>query len=521
MNRQTRSLLKHCVLAAAVLLLLVYLLQLAERGTPDATITSFPTALWYALTTLTTVGYGDTYPVTAAGRLIGTVFQVLSLGLLVFLVGLIVSLMRGSFWPRLRLKASRKRRWHLFADRSPAACSLAENIRKEDASAVLVFAGADNAAESAPLPAGAMTVDLSPAELVNLHKNGDTLVFLLDGDVRKNEALAGTLTGLSCQIYCRTDHIPESVPEQFTFFDRSSSLARLYWQQYPVQSVTEKIILIGDGPDAEALLLQALQNNVIHAYSRISYVVFGDFDNFRRNHPYLDQVVTVGAKDPSCDSLHFISRPWNTDGGLLAAADRIILCCRTEEQTAETAAQLLTYFPVNGTVYARLSAPFSGVTVFGSSAELFTPELVMREQLDAAARRLHETYCARTGTDAPWNGLSSFVRRSNLASADHLREKIRFLLKEQADGTLSPEQCRRAAEAFDAADPETRDLCRRMEHERWMRFHLLNNWQYDAVRDNKKRRHPMIAPFDTLPPEDRVKDDYAWELIKELTDAGN
>ena len=73
---------------AAVLgcLLLALLLTLAESGAPGASITDYPTALWYMLTTLTTVGYGDTYPVTVLGRVIGGVLQLFSLGLLVFLM---------------------------------------------------------------------------------------------------------------------------------------------------------------------------------------------------------------------------------------------------------------------------------------------------------------------------------------------------------------------------------------------------------------------------------------------------
>jgi len=42
----------------------------AERDAADATITTFGDALWWSLATVTTVGYGDAYPVTATGRLV-------------------------------------------------------------------------------------------------------------------------------------------------------------------------------------------------------------------------------------------------------------------------------------------------------------------------------------------------------------------------------------------------------------------------------------------------------------------
>jgi voltage-gated potassium channel len=40
----------------------------AERSAPGANITTFGDAIWWALVTIATVGYGDTYPVTALGR---------------------------------------------------------------------------------------------------------------------------------------------------------------------------------------------------------------------------------------------------------------------------------------------------------------------------------------------------------------------------------------------------------------------------------------------------------------------
>jgi hypothetical protein len=51
---------------------------------------------------------------------------------------------------------------------------------------------------------------------------------------------------------------------------------------------------------------------------------------------------------------------------------------------------------------------------------------------------------------------------------------------------------------------------------RWMRFHLMNGWQYAPVRDNARRRHPSLRPFSELTLEDQAKDDYGWELIGTL-----
>ncbi|MFB9315501.1 potassium channel family protein [Nocardioides plantarum] len=51
----------------------------AEREAPDATITTFGDAVWWAVTTVSTVGYGDLYPVTTTGRLVATVLMIVGI----------------------------------------------------------------------------------------------------------------------------------------------------------------------------------------------------------------------------------------------------------------------------------------------------------------------------------------------------------------------------------------------------------------------------------------------------------
>ena len=60
-------------------------ITMAERGKPGATIESIGDGFWWAITTLTTVGYGDIYPTTTEGRLIAVGLMVSGICVLGFI----------------------------------------------------------------------------------------------------------------------------------------------------------------------------------------------------------------------------------------------------------------------------------------------------------------------------------------------------------------------------------------------------------------------------------------------------
>jgi voltage-gated potassium channel len=53
-----------------------------EQSVPDARITTFGDALWWAMTTITTVGYGDMYPVTPIGRMVAAALMMSGIAVL-------------------------------------------------------------------------------------------------------------------------------------------------------------------------------------------------------------------------------------------------------------------------------------------------------------------------------------------------------------------------------------------------------------------------------------------------------
>jgi voltage-gated potassium channel Kch len=62
-----------------------------ERDAPNANIRTASDALWWAYSTVTTVGYGDRFPVTDAGRLVGVVTLTLGVGLFGTLTGFLAN----------------------------------------------------------------------------------------------------------------------------------------------------------------------------------------------------------------------------------------------------------------------------------------------------------------------------------------------------------------------------------------------------------------------------------------------
>ena len=71
----------------AVYFILLTLLIYFERDSSQASITTYTNAFWFSLATLTTVGYGDIYPVTIFGRYVSYIFVFLSIGIYGFLIG--------------------------------------------------------------------------------------------------------------------------------------------------------------------------------------------------------------------------------------------------------------------------------------------------------------------------------------------------------------------------------------------------------------------------------------------------
>lgn len=90
-NRATGGLLLVFLIAIMVLEFGSMAILWAERTSPDANITTAEDAVWYLIVTMSTVGYGDQYPVTQLGRLIGSLIIVVGVGVFGTLTGFLAN----------------------------------------------------------------------------------------------------------------------------------------------------------------------------------------------------------------------------------------------------------------------------------------------------------------------------------------------------------------------------------------------------------------------------------------------
>ena len=111
-NKTRKQYLLVIMIFIAIYAVLLTALVLCEKDQPGTHIHTLADAIWYSLVTISTVGYGDVTPVTPAGHIIGTIFLLMSMGLLVALFGSVVSVLTSEGLPMFRLRLRRHNNWY-------------------------------------------------------------------------------------------------------------------------------------------------------------------------------------------------------------------------------------------------------------------------------------------------------------------------------------------------------------------------------------------------------------------------
>ncbi len=98
-NRSRYAMFLTILLTILVLTVASVLVLQFESKSPDANIISGGDALWYSIVTITTVGYGDFYPVTSGGRITAMFIMFMGVGIIGALASILASLLVGGSSP--------------------------------------------------------------------------------------------------------------------------------------------------------------------------------------------------------------------------------------------------------------------------------------------------------------------------------------------------------------------------------------------------------------------------------------
>ncbi len=85
------SLFRVLIAVVGTLFIGAWLVLLFEENAKGSNIHDYPDALWWAIVTVTTVGYGDRYPVTEGGRSVAVILMLVGIGLIGVLTATVAS----------------------------------------------------------------------------------------------------------------------------------------------------------------------------------------------------------------------------------------------------------------------------------------------------------------------------------------------------------------------------------------------------------------------------------------------
>lgn len=154
----------------------------------------------------------------------------------------------------------------------------------------------------------------------------------------------------------------------------------------------------------------------------------------------------------------------------------------------------------------------SGLSAFGLLDRTCIPELLIEATREELARAIHAVYRAAHPSARPWCKLEPDLQESNRQQADHIPVK------------LAVARCRLAPLGKGPApsapfSPTLKQDLARLEHERWNDEKLLDGWEYGEARDNERKLHPDLQPWEKLSHVQQEPDVHFIEQLPAILEA--
>jgi len=79
------------LIVSILLVIISSVMYFVEREAQPKLFSSIPAAMWWGVASLTTIGYGDIYPITPAGKILGSIIAILGIGFFALPTGILAA----------------------------------------------------------------------------------------------------------------------------------------------------------------------------------------------------------------------------------------------------------------------------------------------------------------------------------------------------------------------------------------------------------------------------------------------
>lgn len=518
----------------------------AELG-HNQNLHSFGDAIWWAIVTVTTIGYGDIFPVTTLGRVVGGFLMFAGIGTLgIFTAAIAAYLIKFD-----RLDALRIRRLSghvVICGLGDAGVLLTQAFRREGFDVLAIEKAEDNPNVAAARESGAAVLigdAARPEVLRRARLDRATHLVVVAGTDANNVEVAAQARALARQgnrlLSCST-HIQD--PElwyalrswdvgtrdgfRLEFFNVTELGARALLARYSpftpehrASGSPPRVLIVGSGPLSQHLIRhmvrqwQDVENETrpplpITLVDSATETVHRDLHH---RNPELGTLAAIRAESMDLRSTQFQRAAFLFDQAGRCTISHAYVCLEEEGLALSTSLLLLNHLRQHGVpVVVRMNREAglaallravgpggdraaSQLRVFSLLEQACRPEFVLRGTNEVLARALHQDYLAqasREGNPAavPWDDLPLELKESNRTQADHIATKL------EAVGCHLVPLTALEADSFQFAPEEVERLAE-MEHVRWLDERRALGWT-PGPRDPQKKTNPNLVPWSEL-----------------------
>ncbi len=401
--------------------------------------------------------------------------------------------------------------------------------------------------EGSPNPISLKRARLQQASCVVVSVSDDSQALSIAGRIRSDwpdeRKLSIWVHVQSPWLDLHVDRVPNA--SKLLLVSTARSAVRACLRQYPPyqlaarqQHTTLHILILGFGAYGESVLVETLLSCLTLSYLKPTFTIIDPNGESIRSrlalkYPELSKCAVINVIPMSLQGPG--TQLTDDDFKALDQSDPISVCyvCLPEVQEALPAALMLDILakrhniPV-GPIFVRqhnrtdrqpaavaqlpLNTESGRIVEFGdfdSIVDSISGDYTASDRLPQA---LHRGYCDLVPDDSianvPWAQLSEDRRDSNRRSADHVLAKLVSLVDASSVDFVAAEfNAKGTVAALDIeATPDDIEALAMLEHQRWMADRRINGWQYHSVRQDERRMHNALIPFDTLSEDNKAHD---------------